>query len=943
MTESVKTSRWATFRAESRIATRVVIKQRRTTVLVAALITLPIMILGALMILSASARPELTSSADLLVGKNQSMISFYGAPNPSRTQSLGNPYNVTEDYFEDTGIINESDPSFEFDGTELPSQLNSFIPPDITPIMFTTAEAFVETEHGFTRARLIVGPAWEPNNDGLFRLISGHAPSNSSEAMISPGAADRLGIAAGDTFTLVDGGTYTVTGILKSANKSDDTIEFFFLQDPDVPEAVSFAHENSFYFADWQPSDAEIKELNQAGYTVFVRDYLLNSPDGQKITDTSAIAYETVLLIAGLIFSAYIIVLLAGAAISVSARRQQHALAVVSSVGATRTSILRIILAQGAAFGLLGGLVGVGIGIGLAYIAQSVLNNGDETFFPAIQFPVLVLLGVIIFAVISGLLAALFPALSASRGDVLVALRGSRLPAKLDARAPLFGLVLILLGLFASIASAICLASIYLMALSDPDAIVNLELVQTLSFIIILGPIVFQIGVIISGHWVLKILSRMLSKLGLAPRIASRDSVATPGRIVPAFGAIAATVFIGVFAVATVSMSTAATEKNFAYSAPPGSAEISVWSEDGSEVPEGVVKKTELLLSSIGSTQTLQIASLRPEHDDYHYSLRDHNEPCTEQDLRSAIPCSDEWAAATGVGSVSVVAVEDISGLVGVNISKADLDSYRTGTAIVLEPIGGMPKWQLVENEQIEILLNDNGGGLNYEAGVGFTDLNGNSIPTPEPVSMMMFPAIEIKPAFPVWYNVLISPETATAKGLDYQTDTFIGLGPLTNDPALLDNFNAAGQSLWAGEPRFGSSWAYLTEGPYSATGWLWGIVAAVAVLVLGAGAVTLGLARVERRRDDATLSAIGAAPMLRRNIAFWQGLTIIGLGSITGTIAGLVAAWGISILNPQSSLADVSWFPLVTIAFGLPLLTAIINWLIPPQNTELSRRNNFG
>ncbi|MFC3399294.1 hypothetical protein ACFOEP_12820 [Microbacterium amylolyticum] len=72
---------------------------------------------------------------------------------------------------------------------------------------------------------------------------------------------------------------------------------------------------------------------------------------------------------------------------------------------------------------------------------------------------------------------------------------------------------------------------------------------QTVVFILclgglVLGPLLAQIGVIVAGHWILARLSSLWSRAGVAPRIAGRDAVANPGRIVPAFGAIAACAFL---------------------------------------------------------------------------------------------------------------------------------------------------------------------------------------------------------------------------------------------------------------------------------------------------------------------------------------------------------------------------------------------------------------
>jgi predicted lysophospholipase L1 biosynthesis ABC-type transport system permease subunit len=121
---------------------------------------------------------------------------------------------------------------------------------------------------------------------------------------------------------------------------------------------------------------------------------------------------------------------------------------------------------------------------------------------------------------------------------------------------------------------------------------------------------------------------------------------------------------------------------------------------------------------------------------------------------------------------------------------------------------------------------------------------------------------------------------------------------------------------------------------------WIVPVLVGVAVLVLGASTVALGLARFERRPDDATLSAVGGTPGLRRRIGFWQGLIIAGFGTIAGAAAGVLPPIGFAIQSRGDLLvADMPWFVLAALAFALPLLIAAVSWLIPPRTPELTRR----
>ena len=132
--------------------------------------------------------------------------------------------------------------------------------------------------------------------------------------------------------------------------------------------------------------------------------------------------------------------------------------------------------------------------------------------------------------------------------------------------------------------------------------------------------------------------------------------------------------------------------------------------------------------------------------------------------------------------------------------------------------------------------------------------------------------------------------------------------------------------------------------GPPNPAVWLVPLLAAVAVLVLGASAVALGLARFERRPDDATLAAVGGTPGLRRRIGLWQGLVIAGFGTFAGAAAGILPPIGFWLQSQTGyepmNLADIPWWLLAALAVALPLGIAAINWLVPPREPELTRRN---
>jgi putative ABC transport system permease protein len=107
--------------------------------------------------------------------------------------------------------------------------------------------------------------------------------------------------------------------------------------------------------------------------------------------------------------------------ISFSVLRQQSQLALLSILGASSRWIFSLVLAQAGLIAALGGLLGIGLGLTLAFILLNVLG-GDlgggyfSVVVPPLEIDPLVLFGFWILAIAVGLLAAYFPAKAATAG-----------------------------------------------------------------------------------------------------------------------------------------------------------------------------------------------------------------------------------------------------------------------------------------------------------------------------------------------------------------------------------------------------------------------------------------------------------------------------------------------------------------------------------------------
>ncbi len=108
----------------------------------------------------------------------------------------------------------------------------------------------------------------------------------------------------------------------------------------------------------------------------------------------------------------------------VSVVQKSREIGILRAMGIARAQILRIFLLQGGLLGLAGSLVGCGLGALSLVLWQSLARNADGTpLFPLVFDTALFFLALLLGS-LTGLLAALAPAMRAARLDPVVAIRG---------------------------------------------------------------------------------------------------------------------------------------------------------------------------------------------------------------------------------------------------------------------------------------------------------------------------------------------------------------------------------------------------------------------------------------------------------------------------------------------------------------------------------------
>lgn len=114
--------------------------------------------------------------------------------------------------------------------------------------------------------------------------------------------------------------------------------------------------------------------------------------------------------------------------ISFSVLRQQSQLALLSILGASPRWIFSLVLAQAAGIAALGGLLGIGVGLALAYVLLNILG-GDlgggyfSSIAPPLEIDFITLFGFWILAIAVGIFAAYFPAKAATAKHLAEQLR----------------------------------------------------------------------------------------------------------------------------------------------------------------------------------------------------------------------------------------------------------------------------------------------------------------------------------------------------------------------------------------------------------------------------------------------------------------------------------------------------------------------------------------
>jgi len=812
-------------------------------------------------------------------------------------------------------VVSQDSSGDMWEGRELTSGVSTdpreFVPQRWRLIPLQPAQLYLTTANGVADFQGWAGRSWDPAFTGRYALLTGRVPRDSDEILVSPAALAHLGARVGDTVAGGDGtSAYRVVGTMRDLMLPTSS-ELVFGGTSAFPLASDDPQYSVWYLAGPPVDLAAVHRFNAHGALVQSRALTqrLTTVDYGGASARTGWAIVTLVAVAGA-FVLFEIALLAGAAFLVGARQQQRALAVLASVGADRRLLARSVAVGGILLGLVGSAAGVLIGIGGAAAAMRLVADGSDTQFFGFVVDARALAAIILVAVITSWIAAAAPSRSASRFDVVAALRGARRPARPSRLAPAIGAVVMVVGAGVAIMGGILTV---IVNTQNPPPAGEAWIGPTL---IVIGSVVLQLGAVLGVPLLLRLLARASSGGNTALRMATRDLARNSARAVPAIAAVMSTVFVAAFLMTALSDGEQSNALSYQYRAPLGSTVIQFTPAD-STVPtpdaESYVDAVDRLLgvsnarliSGAPDATLSNTATKRPTGGQSIPALRINTASRCVYVQNGTTPCTAPTYLASGGFGVHLVVgnADDLAAILG----RAPTPDARTalddGNAVALYP-------QYVENHRVTI---------DWWTPAQIFD-GDNYHPAGVPERSDTLSAVVDSPAPLNAFGVMISPETARRLGVPVVPQTVLAVNSSATT-SQQDALNAYLQShATASQP---AGYLVVETGPAQYAGvFAWLILGIAGLVTLGASVIALGLARIDGRRDEFILGAVGAPPSTARGIAFWQALVLAGLGSVIGTAVALVPSYALSLSMSPPAFAP-PWWPLAATALGVPLLIA--------------------
>ena len=730
-------------------------------------------------------------------------------------------------------------------------------------------------EHLATQVKTRVGEAsaetyeldpTDPLAAGLFRLTDGHWPTTPDEVVVNQGLLDR-GPKVGETLTITDGGTKSVTRRIVGIAESTT------LRTPPVvvalPRSLDEALKASRPDVSWlvggpAVSWAQVKALNDRGASVLSRDVVLHPPSDAQSPYSYGDDTEQYTVIALVVAMVLIeVILLAGPAFAVGARRQSRALALLAACGGSPRQARRVVLASGVVLGLASAAVGVGGGILLARIGTPIVQRFGDSWLGPFDVPWRAVGIVAAFGVASALLAAVVPARIASKQDVVAVLGGRRGDRKPSKASPVIGVIVVACGVLLAWEGT---------GRGGRVVTGNANLMIAASAIVCVLGMLFLVPVVVVG------VAKLGSRLPLPLRFAVRDASRHRTRTVPAVAAVAATV-AGVVALGIATSSDEA--ENVATYRPSltmGAATILPFGDQPDTASWNDLRQQ--IAPYVSGERITPLEGI-----DTQYA------PSGWRDVGWRFKGWNTWVTSYNGSLGASMLVSDgalppfVTGLSKADRAGAERTLAHGGVVVFGTPESGttVPSRQVRLYQRPENYSNGHRGKAVWTTADGWlADTHDQELPV----------------------AALVSPEVARRLGVTPSvTGLYLDGGTIDEDAEenVREVLNASGIRGTVYVER-----GYVAPGSVRAVRWL--LAGLGLVLMLGGTLTATYLSLADARPDLATLAAVGARRRVRRLVSGSYALSIAFVGAVIGALVGCVP--GIAITYPLTSSNGAYAFP---------------------------------
>ncbi|MFG1958807.1 FtsX-like permease family protein [Nonomuraea sp. NPDC049028] len=422
----------------------------------------------------------------------------------------------------------------------------------------------------------------DPMTRGMRRLTEGRLPAAPGEAVVTPAVVEQ-GVKVGDTVNVIRANKRVrVVGVIEFPNWPG-VREFVGLQ------GALLADKNDGNGTGWLADTAapfgwsRVEALNAQGLLVQSRAVIENPP--ADVPQGAPDRDQLLAIALAVVFIVMETVLLAGPAFAVGLRRRRRELAVIAAQGGSGAHLRTIVLADGLVLGGAAALAGTALGVGGALAAVPLADRLFGSLGPR-EVPWASVAGVAALGVVSGLIAALVPAVQAARQSPAQVLAGREGELRDRAGRPVLGLLLVVAGLV--------LLWLALVRLSTRG--------QELPLVAALGLVV--LGLVALMPWLVRRTSRLAARLPLPLRLSVRDASRHRSRTASATAAVMAATTAAVAFGTGLASSDAAYDAAYHPYAPTGSIKIEAVKLDDSgwarlrAALERELPKTQLLPAS---------------------------------------------------------------------------------------------------------------------------------------------------------------------------------------------------------------------------------------------------------------------------------------------------------------------------------------------------------